>query len=224
MPLPALALLVSKLTATPHASGLTNRKQFNVDPTPDISTLSPAELDAFLQLRKGPISMQVLSDLIGADPTLRGNVEDVRDYVLWLYEYSRWDWDPNEDEEYKKGFTAPQAIVASYPDPVCQIEAVVLRKPKPTDPPGTPTTLEVYGEGFLPGRTTVEILASGSGNSVYQVRRDPEGGSTFRGGKIVVSPLPIPPGSYRAVVKIALGNGWDFVIDSPVANTQFSVS
>lgn len=223
MALTPLAQLVAKLTATPHASGLTNRKQFNIDPEPDISTLSPSELDAFLQLRKGPISLQVLSDLIGADPSLRSNAEDVRDYVLWLYEYTRWDWDPNEDTEYKKGFSPPQAIVASYPDPLCQIEAVVVQKPRPADPAGTTTTLEIYGEGFLPGRTTVDILASASGNSVYQARRDPEAGSTFRGGKIVVSPLPIPPGSYRAVVKIALGNGWDFVIDSPVAQTQFTI-
>ncbi len=224
MPLTPLAQLVGKLTASPHASGLTNRKQFNLDPTPDLATLSPAELDAFLQLRKGPISLQVLGDLIGADPTLRGNAADVRDYVLWLYEYSRWDWDPNEDSEYKKGYSAPQTLVASYPDPVCQIEAVLVHKPGPSVPPGTAASLEVYGEGFLPGRTTVEILATASGNSVYHARHEPEPGSTFRGGKIVVSPLPIPPGSYRAVVKIALGNGWDFVIDSPVANTQFSLS
>ncbi|MCX8072487.1 MAG: hypothetical protein N3C12_08555 [Candidatus Binatia bacterium] len=219
MPLTPLALLVTKLTANPHASGLTNRKQFNLDPGADLSKLSPAELDAFLQLRKGPISLQVLNDLIGTDPTLRGNAEDIRDYVLWLYEYSRWDWDPNEDTEYEKGFSAPQAIVASYPDPVCQIEAVVVRKPSAAGP----TSLEIYGEGFLPGRTTVEVRAAASGSPVYQVRRDPEPGSTFRGGKIVVSPLSLPPGSYHAVVKIALGNGWDFTIDSPVAQTQFSL-
>lgn len=223
MPLPALAQLIQKLTATPHASGLTNRKQFNQSPMADLATLSPTELEAFLQLRKGPISVQVLNDLIGADPTLRGNAGDIRDYVLWLYEYTRWDWDPNEDTEYPKGFSAPQAIVASYPDPVCQIEAVVVGEPQAAGAAEAALALEIYGEGFLPGRTTVEILADASGALVHRAQCDPEPGSTFRGGKIVVKSAQLPPGSYRAVVKIALGNGWDFTIDSPLANTSFSV-
>ncbi|GIW43877.1 MAG: hypothetical protein KatS3mg077_1159 [Candidatus Binatia bacterium] len=224
MALPALAQLIQKLTATPHASGLSNRKQFNQNPTADLAALSPTELEAFLQLRKGPISAQVLNDLIGADPTLRGNAEDIRDYVLWLYEYTRWDWDPNEDAEYPKGFTGPQGIVASYPDPVCQIEAVVVRKPYTAGGAADPLALEIYGEGFLPGRTVVEILADASGATVHRVQRDPEPGSTFRGGKIVVNPVALAAGSYRAVVKIALGNGWDFTIDSPVAHTRFSIT
>lgn len=220
MPLSPLAELVSKLTTQPHASGLTNRKEFNRDPTADLSTLSPAEVEAFLQLRKGPIALQVLTDLIGADPTLRGNAADVRDYILWLYEYSRWDWDPSEEGEYKKGFSPPNSLVAAYPDPVCQIEAVVLRKAKPS----APGSLEVYGEGFLPGRTAVEVLADASGPSVLRVQSNPEAGSTFRGGKIVVTPFALPPGAYRANVKIDLGDGWEFTIDSPVANTRFTVA
>jgi hypothetical protein len=223
MALTPLAQLIGKLTAWPHSSGLANRKQFNADPAADLAALSPPELDAFLQLRKGPISVQVLNDLIAVDPTLRGNAQDIRDYVLWLYEYSRWDWDASEETEYPKGFSPPQAIVTAYPDPVCAIEAVLVRQVGSSNPAGKTLALEVYGHGFLPGRTTVEVLTSASGSSVYQAQTNPEPGSTFRGGKLVVSPLPIPAGTYQAVVKIALGNGWDFVIDSPLANARFSI-
>lgn len=221
MALGPLADLIVRLTAGAHTSALANRKAFNTNPTADVAGLSAAQLHAFLTLHKAAVSQQVLDDLARQDEQFRSTGADLRDYVLWLYDFARWDFEPTEESEYSFGFTPPGGTLAAYPDPACEITAVRLTaQPKPGG--GTKAELEIYGQGFLPGRTIVNIAPETGGPAVYQKRVEPDAGSTFRGGRIRVTNLSIPAGTYRATVGIDLGDGSQFLIDKPVANTRFT--
>ncbi len=225
MPLGNLARLLERLTASPPSSGLANRKAFNADPTTYVNGLQAAELKALLSFEKANIALAVLEQIARPDPSLRSSGNDVRDFILWLYELSRWDFDPSEESEYAFGFTPPAAgLLAAYPDPVCEITAVRIASQGSAGPQGTQLDLEIYGQGFLPGKSIVTIVAEGSGATVFQQRIEPDAGSTFRGARIQVNKMTLPQGTYRASVGIDLGDGSLFPIERPVANTRFTVS
>lgn len=222
MALGALAKFITKLTTQPFSSGLANRKKFNNQPATELSTAKVAgpDLGAFLSFEKGKIGLQALKDLDEADPSF-SNGDDVRDFSLWLYDYSRWQWDLSEENEYGGKFP-PAGGTAQYGDPRCQIRKVI---PTVTGAAagGKKVDLDIYGEGFLKGKTTIKILKA-SGELVQTKSKDPVQGSTFRGGLVQLSGVTLAPGNYRVAVDIDLGDGSMFTIDSPPSAAKFTVA
>ncbi len=230
MALGPLADFVAFFIAQPFTSGLENRKDFNADPVGQLGNfgVSGNDLGAFLTFDKGIMGLQVLQDLKDNDPAL-GNADDVRDFGLWLYDFARWEFDGSEEKEYGGVFPGAAAFPAKpeYGNPECQIRKVDVTNVAAGAGGKKQVSLDVFGEGFLKTKTTVNIYAAPKkqGDKPVQIipNVDPTPQSTFRGGQLKDVKANLASGDYQVGVDIDLGNGSVFTIDTPVAVTKFAV-
>jgi len=226
MGLTPLAELISAITVRPDSEGISRRKKFNQDPL--VSSLNPKqkigfgdlqsdEQGAFLGMKKRDMIIQVLMS-IDKDPMLRGLSADTtkcRDFVLWLYEYLRWDWDPSEEGLLDFGLKPPNVQIPQYSDPQCQVYRVDATRVDAKN-----VKVEVYAQGLLGGGRCRVRITPPNGGPLDLKPQAPDDKSTFRWGRITFDQLALQPGDHTADVAIDLGNGKTF----PIGSAKFKVA